>query len=250
MQRYFVGEKDINNHQVTIVGDDFHHIVKVMRMMPGDEFEVVCPDEKIARCTIERIDSTSVLAKILNKREDNRELPIQVAIASSLIKGDKWEWVIQKGTELGASHFFPFTSARSVVKWDERKASKKVERWGKIAKEAAEQSERNRIPEVASPINIKQLLDKARNFTKTIVAYEEKARAHESKRLLSVFENLKDEDSLLMIFGPEGGFSKEEVTLFEEAGFILCGLGPRILRAETAPLYGLSALSFYFELQR
>ena len=81
---------------------------------------------------------------------------------------------------------------------------------------------------------------------------KKRLRAHESKRLLSVFENLKDEDSLTHDFWTRRWILKKEekVTLFEEAGFILCGLGPRILRAETAPLYGLSALSFYFELQR
>ncbi len=94
-----------------------------------------------------------------------------------------------KGTELGASHFSLYIGP-VCSKWDERKASKK---WnvGENRQRGSRTVGKNRIPEVASPINIKQLLDKARNFTKTIVAYEEKARAHESKRLLSVFENLR-----------------------------------------------------------
>jgi len=250
LQRYFAEQSQIKEQQIFLSEEDAHHIGKVMRMASGDLIEVVCPDGKIAECKIENIYSDHVVATILNRREDVRELPIKVAIASSLLKGEKWEWVIQKGTELGASHFLPFSSSRSVVKWDSGKAEKKVERWRKIAKEASEQSERNRIPEVFSPISFKELLEKSQGYTLTVVAYEEKARENEKSLFFSVLEKLNDGDSLLVIFGPEGGFTKEEIKQFEEAGFSLCGLGPRILRAETAPLYALSAISFYFELQR
>ncbi len=205
---------------------------------------------KAALCKIAEITDEIVIANVVKWDDGNTELPISVTIASGLPKGDKLEWIIQKGTELGAHEFVPFLAARSIVKWDEKKADKKLDRWQKIAKEAAEQSYRSIIPTVVSPLNLKALIEKTKEFDVRLAAYEEEAKAGETALLAKTLREMKEGQTLLIVFGPEGGLTAEEVSLLKENGFSVCGLGPRILRTETAPLYFLAAVSYQLELLR
>jgi len=249
MQRYFASYSTENNC-FFITGEDCHHISKVMRMKEKDEIICVSENQKTALCSIAEISTDQVIASVIQWREESVELPVSVTIVSGLPKGDKIEWIIQKGTELGASKFIPFTADRSVVKWDGKKADKKINRWQKIAKEAAEQSHRTMIPEVMQPVNLQSLLNYAEGYDVKLVAYEEEARLGEDKVLVSSLKELEKGGSLLVVFGPEGGLSTGEVEKLKACGFRLCGLGPRILRTETAPLYLLSAVSYHLELLR
>ncbi|WP_338451567.1 16S rRNA (uracil(1498)-N(3))-methyltransferase [Niallia oryzisoli] len=249
MQRYFASYSP-ENHCFIITGEDCHHISKVMRMKEKDEILCVSEDQKTAVCSIAEISTDQVIADVIQWKEESVELPVQVTIVSGLPKGDKFEWIIQKGTELGASKFIPFTADRSVVKWDGKKADKKIIRWQKIAKEAAEQSHRTVIPEITQPVNLSSLLKYAEGYDVKLVAYEEEARLGEVKVLVSSLNELEKGGSLLVLFGPEGGLSTGEVEKLIAGGFRPCGLGPRILRTETAPLYLLSAVSYHLELLR
>lgn len=247
MQRYFVNKSAINNRFV-IEGEDFHHIKKVMRMGIGDRIICVDPIGKTAICKIAEITDEHTAAEVVEWKEEISELPIRVTIASGLPKGDKLEWIIQKGTELGAYEFMPFTAARSVVKWDDKKAAKKLERWQKIAKEAAEQSHRSLCPDVLSPVDFKVLLQASKNYDYKLAAYEEESRSGELSRFSATLKRMKKGESLLLLFGPEGGLAESEIQQLMENQFDVCGLGPRILRTETAPLYTLAAISYHFEL--
>lgn len=251
MQRYFVNQtKEEMLTNVLITGDDVHHISRVMRMKTRDRIICCSKDGHAAICQIENIANEQVTCTILQWLETNNELPVQVMIASGLPKGDKLEFIIQKGTELGASQFIPFNAARSIVKFDTKKAKKKKERWEKIAKEAAEQSHRNQIPKVFDPTSFTEMIHISNNADIKLVAYEESAKQGEGSNLYKALSLLKPGQSVFIVFGPEGGISEEEMKQLEEAGFIPCGLGPRILRTETAPLYFLSAVSYHFELKR
>ncbi|GHH97051.1 16S rRNA (uracil(1498)-N(3))-methyltransferase [Neobacillus kokaensis] len=249
MQRYFVNHR-ANDDRFIIKGDDRHHIVKVMRMQIDDEIICVDQERKQAICRLAEITDETVVADVVQWLEGNSELPISITIASGLPKGDKLEWIIQKGTELGAHQFLPFSAARSVVKWDDKKAAKKIERWQKIAKEAAEQSHRTMVPDMISPMSFNAMLEKSKDFQYKLAAYEEESRDGEASNFSAVLKQMQPGDSLLIVFGPEGGLADEEVKKLESTGFILCGLGPRILRTETAPLYTLAAVSYHFELLR
>jgi len=249
VQRYFVKQQAMDNRFI-LEKEDRHHIVNVMRMQSGDRIICVDPQGKGAMCRIVEMTDDQLLADVVEWIETNAELPISVTIASGLPKADKLEWIIQKGTELGANQFMPFTAARSVVKWDDKKAGKKLDRWQKIAKEAAEQSHRGRISEVINPISFKELLSKSKQFDHKLAAYEEVSREGEVSVFSSVLKQMKAGESLLLVFGPEGGLAEEEVMQLKNNGFLLCGLGPRILRTETAPLYSLAAISYHFELLR
>mgnify|MGYP000985840358 CR=1 FL=1 len=247
MQRYFA-DYDSEHNRFIITGDDCRHIAKVMRMKEKEEILCVDKEQRTARCSIEKISNEEVWANCLQWIEESVELPIEVTIVSGLPKGDKLEWIIQKGTELGAARFIPFTAARSVVKWDEKKAEKKVSRWQKIAKEAAEQSHRTVIPKVLNPIPMRTLIEIGDQYDVKLIAYEEQAKQGENSILASALKYVEPGSRLIVVFGPEGGLTESEVRELEENGFQSCGLGARILRTETAPLYLLSAVSYHLEL--
>ncbi|WP_078432385.1 16S rRNA (uracil(1498)-N(3))-methyltransferase [Metabacillus halosaccharovorans] len=251
MQRYFIKE-DKTNIETTIYvnGDDVHHILRVLRMQAGDKIICCTKDGFEALCEIVEITNDQVQCFVLEWMTVNRELPVSISIASGLPKGDKLEWIIQKGTELGASSFIPFNAARSIVKLEAKKIGKKLERWNKIAKEASEQSYRNKIPEVLEPCDFQHIIELAKSYDVKVVAYEESAKQGEKKNLAKAFEKLEEGSSLLVVFGPEGGLTEKEIERLEQTGFYICSFGPRILRTETAPLYLLSAVSYYFELSR
>ncbi|CAG9619369.1 16S rRNA (uracil(1498)-N(3))-methyltransferase [Sutcliffiella rhizosphaerae] len=249
MQRYFVKNDQVNESSISITGEDVHHIVRVMRMNVGDDLLCSFSEiKKTAQCKIVEITNESVVVDIVEWIETNSEMPVRVTIGSGLPKGDKLELVIQKGTELGAESFIPFNAARSIVKLDEKKGKKKAERWNKIAKEAAEQSHRTVVPNVSEPASFSQLLEKSRSYDHKIVAYEESAKDGEKAAFAHTLQKLKHGESLLCIFGPEGGLSEKEIEKLKEYGFICCALGPRILRTETAPLFTLAAISYHLEL--
>ncbi|UCZ54489.1 16S rRNA (uracil(1498)-N(3))-methyltransferase [Bacillus shivajii] len=248
MQRYFLEPSHFYSDYVMITGEEQKHIRRVMRMETGDTIVCCALDGKCYTCELSEFTDEHVKAVIVEEETVTKELPIEVSIAHGLPKGDKLELVLQKGTELGAFHFLPFEAERSIVKWDEKKAKKKIERWNKITKEAAEQSHRQKMPKVHSVDRFQNLVYTFKNYTYVLVAYEEAAKSDEKSRFFSVLNNMKAGDNLLLLIGPEGGFSDREIQTMQEHGAITCGFGPRILRSETAPLYGLAAISYHFEL--
>ena len=246
MQQYFVsGQVPQDIFQITDK-DTAKHMFSVMRLQTDDELVLVFEDgiKRLARV----VDSQSGSLEIIEELAVNVELPVSVTIAMGFPKGDKLEFVTQKATELGMAALWAFPADWSVVKWDGKKLAKKAEKLEKIAQGAAEQSKRNRIPAVRLFEKKSDFLTQLAGFDKVILAYEEAAKEGEQANLVKTLTDVQVGQSVLVIIGPEGGVSPEEVTAFEESGAIKTGLGPRILRAETAPLYVLSAISYVTEL--
>lgn len=250
MQRYFIKEKFEGQPTVQLSGDEYHHIVHVMRMKEGAKFWLVFSNSIAVLAAIESIGDSVLEAAILELEKGSKEMPVQVAIACGLPKADKFEWIIQKGTELGAAEFLPFVAERSIVKWEPKKAEKKVQRWEKIAKEAAEQSHRQFLPSVRTPVSLKDMVVSSHSFDYKILAFEEAAKQGEKSQFAQVLSEMTQGQKVLIVFGPEGGISSQEKDFLLANGFRVCGLGPRILRTETAPLYALAAISYHFELLR
>jgi 16S rRNA (uracil1498-N3)-methyltransferase len=248
MQRYFIQQTQISE-EIMLPADIYKHAVVVLRMKVGAKFELVSQDQTIHLMEITRIENKSAYAKLCERYVKEVELPVKVSIVCGVSKGDKAEWIVQKGTELGANQFIFYNADYSVAKWDAKKAPKKCERLSKIAQAAAEQSHRTIIPTVKFVQDFNEILQM--ESTQKIVAYEEAAKEGEKSQLLLSLRQLKKEKTphLLALFGPEGGISTKEITRLKQADFALVGMGPRIMRAETAPLYLLSALSFMFELE-
>ncbi|ULG71135.1 16S rRNA (uracil(1498)-N(3))-methyltransferase [Macrococcus brunensis] len=241
MQRYFLNESaEIGSTAVIDTKEDVHHIKNVMRQQPGDAL-IINFTNGTYQVTIDEM-SDKVLVRVTEALELNTELPVHITIASGLLKNDKYEWMLQKATELGASQFMPFQGEFSVVKWDNKKADKKLERFRKIIKEAAEQSYRQQLPVIKFTNHLRELNGQ---FDHVIIAYEESAKNQEQRAFQQAIKNFNKGDRVLLVFGPEGGLSPKEIEMVDG---ITAGLGPRILRAETAPLYALSAISYHMEL--
>jgi 16S rRNA (uracil1498-N3)-methyltransferase len=238
MQRYFVRPDQIGTETITIAGDDVHHIKKVMRFRPGDA--IICCDGRGTDyvTAIDTIGTHEVVCRVVDRRPSVGEPRVSVTVAQSLPKGDKWEWVLQKGTELGATAFVPFVSARTIVKWDAKKAEKRRERWMRIVKEAAEQAHRGTIPEVMPVADWQALLDRTASAGCAMIAYE--GGGHPIQQVLEKGGH----SSFLLIVGPEGGFEEREVREAEAAGAVPVSLGSRILRTETAAVAILTAVMY------
>ena len=152
MQRYFINEDLTSKQQLILPDDDLHHVKKVMRNINGDE--IICIDNagQVYYGVIEDIEIG--LVKIDKRLEENNELDVEITLVYALPKGDKFELVLQKATELGVKRIVPIQTKRCVVKMDEQKFAKKITRYRKILKEAAEQSWRNFIPEITNVIKL------------------------------------------------------------------------------------------------
>lgn len=247
MQRYFIPSGNWSENQVTITGDDVHHIVRVMRFHEGDN--VICnhPDGRAAICTIAEQTLDIVTADIVKWLDEEVELPIHVTIAQGIPKGDKLDLVLQKGTELGAAGFIPVQTERSVVVWDRKKAEKKRTRHKKIVKEASEQSQRNIIPITHPVVDTDELIRMSKEYDVLLFAYEEEAKTAEYRSFAEIVKQLDPGQRVFIFIGPEGGFSNGEADALQANGFVPVRLGPRILRAETAALYVLASISYHFE---
>ncbi|MDV6377952.1 16S rRNA (uracil(1498)-N(3))-methyltransferase [Sporosarcina sp. GW1-11] len=246
MQRYFIDQPFDEQNLSVISGDDSKHIVKVMRMTEGQEIVTVYGGIAVVS-TIEEILDNQVIVSRQRELEQLTEMPVSVTLACGLPKGDKLDLITQKGTELGMKRLIPLATSRSIVKWDPKKGVKRVERLQKIAKEAAEQCHRNEIPEIMPVQTVKQMIDYAATFDVKLFADEEDAKSDMPHKIADRLKNVYHGQSIVVVFGPEGGLAREEAVLLEDAGFLPVSLGPRILRTETAPLYTLSAMSYEFE---
>ncbi|WP_432358529.1 16S rRNA (uracil(1498)-N(3))-methyltransferase [Sporosarcina sp. UB5] len=246
MQRYFLETPFDEAGKASISGDDAKHIAKVMRMEAGNRI-ITVDDGEAYISEIENILPEEVIVSKIDGLLPSNEMPVRVTIACGLPKGDKLELIVQKGTELGMHKIIPFEAERSIVKWDTKKGHKKVDRLKKIAKEAAEQCHRTLVPEVSAPMSFKQFLKESKDYDIRLFADEEDAKGADPNRIADRLKNVYHKQSVLVVFGPEGGLSRKEAEEMRAADFLSVSLGPRILRTETAPLYVLSAMSYEFE---
>ncbi len=240
MQRYFTEERLAIGKEYDSEADT-HHMKNVMRFRDGQEFHMVDGTNSAFLCEVVDVDS-KVHFKVMSEIDESPELPVKVRVFCPLLKGEKFEWMIQKSTELGAFDFCIFDADRSIVKLDDKKRMKRLERYEKVIKEAGEQSRRNIIPEIQFDKKLQDI--DFEEYDAVMFAYEGNVN-NPATSMNQTLEGLKQGSSIAFVFGPEGGFSDDEVTLMEK--FHSIRLGSRILRAETAPLYILSAVSYIFE---
>lgn len=244
MTRFFVSPDQIRDTTVILRGKDHHHLVNVLRKGPGDEIAVLNGkgEEYLVRIA-EVTAAQEVYGAIVKKVERQTEPRVKITLVQSLPKADKFEWILQKNTELGVSRFQPVFTERSNIKLAPEARERKLERWNKIIREAAEQSGRQVVP-VLEPIRRwDQVLSGLSNQGLVLIPWE----GETVQSLRQVLERqTKNPESVMVFIGPEGGFSLQEVEEAKEKGAIPVTLGPRILRTETAGLVVASALLYHF----
>lgn len=242
MTRIFTDGKDIvSDGKIVITGDNANHISRSLRMRQGEKL-IVCDGVNTEyHCTIEAFTSDTVTANVDSVDFGVNEPCYSATLFMALPKSDKMELIVQKAVETGVSRIVPFISSRCISKPDEKSAKGKVERWGKIAKSAAEQCGRVRIPEIAPVVSFDAALREMASLEEKFVCYECE-REHSLGKYLSFLKE-KNSRNIGFMIGAEGGFSPEEVEKCSSLGIEVISLGRRILRCETAPLFVLSVMS-------
>ncbi|MDD2586983.1 MAG: 16S rRNA (uracil(1498)-N(3))-methyltransferase [Syntrophomonadaceae bacterium] len=245
MHRFFVSADNITATIVRIDSEQSRHIEKVLRLKPGDTIILFDGSgaEYQARI-LGKDESNLLLAEIASTAQKDNEPGVKLSLVQGIARGEKMDTIIQKAVEVGVSTIYPLQCERAVVQLKGEKAQKKVNRWQVIAREACKQCRRNIIPEVKPVISFYDLL-RVINTTPAIMLYENEQKLRLKKVLDTNRDNIISQ-GLYLIVGPEGGFSPREVETAQESGCLTAGLGPRILRTETAGIVASSLVLYEF----
>lgn len=242
--RVFVEPEAVSDDSVVVTGDAYHHLAVVLRADPGDRFHAMVADtetEYLAE-TIE-ITGDTLTGRILESRTPGREAGVEVTLYQGLPKRTRFEMVLQKCTELGVHRIVPVMTERSVIQLSEERARRKVQRWNKICTEAARQSQRAVPPQVTTPMSFVEALEDWGADTQGLIL-DEGFADDGGTGLSDVLRPDGPGDRIALFIGPEGGFSAEEAEKAREAGLTPVGLGPRILRTETAAIVACTIVMY------
>lgn len=235
MQRIAINPDQIQDKQITLTSEQQHYLYRVLRLQKGDNFIAM---DGMGKWWLSQLDNTNAL--ILHQLTVETELPIAVTLMVALPKGNGFDDIVRFCTELGVACIAPVIGDRTLLK----PSSQKLERWNRIAKEAAEQSERAKVPEILAPIAFNQSIVLFNNFEKYICV----ARG-DSPHLLHCLQNQpeiidnSEQKSVVIATGAEGGWTEKEIETAIQNDFKAVSLGRRILRAVTAPIMVMSLIS-------
>lgn len=238
MPRFFV-DSACSGDTITLTGDDAHHITRVLRMKPGEALTVCDGLGTDYRCTLVDTANGTAVCRVEARERSKGEPTTDVTLYMALPKGDKMDFIVQKAVELGACRVVPYVGARSVSRPDGKALQKKTDRWRKIAREAAQQCGRGRVPEVGDCVSFAEAVRLAGQSDLPLFLYE----SEQENSLRAVLTAHPFTSAALMV-GPEGGFADEEAQAAVQGGLKSVSLGPRILRCETAPLAAITAVLY------
>lgn len=246
MYRFFVKNDQLNHTPVSISGEDYNHMKNVLRLKIGEEVLLCDGGEKEYLCRIigYDIDTEHVLLDIMDVFANARELPTKITLFQGYPKGDKLEIIVQKAVELGVFEMVPVSMKRCIVKLEEKKAVKRVERLNAISLSAAKQSKRGIVPKVTRIMSMEEACRYAENMDYILIPYENAKGMEYAKEVIRMAAGKKH---IGVFIGPEGGFEQSEVERIESIGGKTLSLGHRILRTETAGITVLSLLMFLLE---
>ncbi|MGO3167788.1 16S rRNA (uracil(1498)-N(3))-methyltransferase [Senegalia sp. (in: firmicutes)] len=242
MNRFFVNIDNIKDENIIIDNkDDLKHIKNVLRLKENEKIEISDGLDNEYIVQIKNITDEFIETLILEKTDIKRESNINITLYQGYPKSSKMEFIIQKATELGVKRIVPIITDRTIVKINNnKKEEKKLERFEKIAFEAAKQSKRGIIPEVPQIMSLESAVkEMQKNNSFIIVPYENENKIY----IKEVLKKTKEKD-ISIIIGPEGGFSESEIKKLQEIGASIVSLGPRILRTETAGLTLISIIMY------
>lgn len=255
MHHFFVDRTDIDTEArlVRLTGENYRHLRQVLRAKPGEkvlisdgegtDYECTISEVHDAVCCAEAEMSAEVLLHI-DFVEEMHELPAEIYLFQGLPKQDKMELIVQKAVELGAHAVIPLDTRNTVVKLDEKRAAKKVERWQAIAEAAAKQSKRSIIPDVMPVMKWKDAMRFVENFDLRLIPYE---NAKDIRHTMEELRKLPKHGKIAVFIGPEGGFADVEIEDAMAHGIEPITLGKRILRTETAAITSMSILMLTLE---
>lgn len=235
--RFFIHEDPVDERLI-LSGDDAHHASNVLRVQRGDTVTLCNGQGTDYICTVEEIQKYTIQCHVRDVQPAQSEPKQQITLFMALPKGSKMDFIVQKAVELGVSRIVPYLSCHCVSQPGQ--PTKKIERWQKIAMEAAKQCERGIIPVVGDIIPVQAAFQQAAESETALFCYE-------SERKTGLRERLNAQavgSTVSIVIGPEGGFSPEEAELAQSVGLSSVSLGTRILRCETAAIAALAVLLY------
>lgn len=241
MHHFFVNKTDFDGDRVFIRDSKVNHISNVLRMKPGEKLLICNGEDWDYLCEIESMSKSEIVLKIESENENVSELPVSITLFQGLPKSDKMELIIQKAVELGVAEIVPVNTRRVIVKFDAKKENKKMARWQEIARSAAEQSKRGRVPKVHPVMNLEEAFAYAKDAKIRLIPYE---LAKGMNRTREILHSIKKGQKIAVFIGPEGGFEESEIDAAISHGIEPITLGARILRTETAGFAILSNIMF------
>lgn len=237
MHHFFINKNNIIDAQIIFEQRDFQHMTKVLRLRKG---EIVSASDGTYFYSVSLTElENEVRGKILNQQPAISESPLHTILVQGIAKGEKMDVIVQKATELGVSEIIPVETTYCIVKLDNKKKQDRTERWQKIALEASKQSKRTLVPRVHTPLTLREAFAILPQDSLKLILWE----SENKQSLKEILENTKT-NSIVLIIGPEGGLSEEEVALAKKFGIISVSLGKRILRTETAGMSALAIVQF------
>ena len=239
MHRFFVPSTWIRGEGARLEGDVARRVGHVLRMSPGDEIALLDNSGKEYRVQLTRFGGDVVEATVISAAEGRGESPIQVTLYQGMLKGQRFQWVLQKGTELGVASFVPLMCHRSIPDERDGWSPTRYTRWRKIIAEAAEQSGRCLLPDLGRPMSFEDACEAARDSGVSIIPWERE----DSIGLRSALRNLGSPRVNIFI-GPEGGFEEGEIERARSCSILPVSLGRRILRSETAGIAATAAILY------
>lgn len=228
IHRFFVSQVTATGDKIILQGDISWQIIKVLRLKVGDTIVLFDGTGKEHSVILENIEKHQVIGILVNTYDNLSEPQTQITLYQALTPREKFETILQKGTEIGVASFVPIETTRSLVKVRDIK-EEKIRRWEKIIQEATEQSERGKVPTLEKPVSFEEAITQGVKKGIVYIAWED-----EKENDLNVFSKDIKEESIGLFIGPEGGFTPEEILYAQKMGAITISLGPRILRTETA----------------
>lgn len=238
MRRLFY--KGLLADTINITGSDAHHLMHVMRAKAGQLVTVVDDNGQVAAMEMVAFSDSAVTLQLKEHLAADTESPLKIMLAQCLLKADKMDMVVQKAVELGAVGVIPISSQNCVARYDAKKGAARKDRWQKIADEAAKQCGRTALLKVRPIVTLGQFIADMQATDSSLVFFYENENEQSAKEYL---RSLKAKQIVLLV-GPEGGFSLDEAKLIEKAGGKSVTLGPRILRAETAALTAIAVTQY------
>ncbi len=245
MSRFYVSPEKVGKEDILIDGKEAHHILDVMRMQDGDKVVVFDGTGNEYIGFIKNTDRTArrLLVEIIRTEKPSSKRVPEITLAQALPKKGKMDYIIEKATELGASEVIPLVSDRTIVRPDDAGCRKKVERWKKLAVEAAKQCGRTDVPEIDAVTEFSEMIDRMDRYDLVLFA----CLTDKTISLRKSLEGFKS-GKILVFIGPEGDFTPEEMKMADVENCRFVSLGKRVLKSDTAGLALLSVLDYEFSV--
>ena len=239
MHRFFISPERIAGDLVEFPPDLSRQMDRVLRMNAGDSVIALDNTGYEYGVTLSSVDSNRTLGRVTNRSPGSREPHVHLTLYQAAMKSDRFEWVLQKGTELGVGRFVPVVTLRTMRR-DATPSANRRARWLRIIREAAEQSERSILPELGEPVSLEEALDRAPR--PMILAWEQEAKISVRSSFDGLSESCPIQQEMSAFVGPVGGFDYEEIDMARSCGAVTVSLGRRVLRAETAAIVLVTAI--------